>query len=394
MQTLAYLCLKLPRNVEVSEEASKTFLSALKDINYVSPILKLFGKKPPALSLEIILSDGQIRFFSICDETIAPFIETQIKASYPLCVIEKLKQDPLENFPNINMVSIQLTKGNFYPISTYDSFKETDPMTNMLSVLSKASGQEKVAIQIALESINDSWQQQFEKYAEQGEKRQDGTYSPRPDASVILEKTKEPGFGVAIRFAAQKKETLTSLISAMGVYTRAGGNALRGSYPNFFTRKRTLKSFLGRRVTGGMILNIKEIASIWHLPSEKVKVPGIEWGKNVLSDPPENLPVAYAMTEEEKKTVNFFAKIHFRNTEAIFGIKERDRLRHIWALGKTGTGKSTMLENMAIDDFRKDRGVAFIDPHGAIHASICLNLFPNTASTKLFTSILPTVNTQ
>lgn len=361
---LTYLSLKLPRNVEVTEEASKTFLAALKDINYVNPFLRIFGKKPLVLSLEIILRESQIKFFLTCDELIAPFIETQVKANYPLCVIEKAKQDPLEDFTDVKIAYMTLAKGNYYPISTYEDFKETDPMSTMLSVLSKVSEKEKAAIQIILESVHDSWHQQLEKYASQGEKNPDGTYKPRYDASVILEKIKEPGFNVSIKLAAQTKETLTGLVSAIGVYTKAGGNSLRASYPNFLTKKRALKKFISRRSTKSIILNIKEIASIWHLPSDKVKVEGIAWGRNVLSEPPENLPVAVNMTEEEKATTNFFAKTQFRNSEVIFGIKERDRLRHIWALGKTGTGKSTMLENMAIDDIRKDRGVAFIDPHG------------------------------
>ena len=68
--------------------------------------------------------------------------------------------------------------------------------------------------------------------------------------------------------------------------------------------------------------------------------------------------------ETEKKQINFFAKTLFQNREVVFGIKQDDRRRHIWAIGKTGTGKSTLLQNMAIDDIRAGRGLAVIDPHG------------------------------
>ena len=47
-----------------------------------------------------------------------------------------------------------------------------------------------------------------------------------------------------------------------------------------------------------------------------------------------------------------------------FGIKQKDRRLHIYTIGKTGTGKSTMLENMIIDDILSGRGVAVVDPHG------------------------------
>lgn len=54
---------------------------------------------------------------------------------------------------------------------------------------------------------------------------------------------------------------------------------------------------------------------------------------------------------------------NFRNSNKLFGIKPRDRLQHIYCLGKTGVGKSTLLQNMALDDIHKGHGVIVIDPH-------------------------------
>lgn len=62
--------------------------------------------------------------------------------------------------------------------------------------------------------------------------------------------------------------------------------------------------------------------------------------------------------------INFFAKTNFRNQERIFGIKEDDRRRHMYVIGKTGMGKSNLLENMAIQDIRAGHGVCVVDPHG------------------------------
>ena len=94
MPTLTTLFLKLPRNIEVTPEAAKTFLAALTQINSVSSIQKLFGTKPHALALEIASVNQQIRFLITCDADIAQFIETQIQSNYPLVVIEKVV-DPL-----------------------------------------------------------------------------------------------------------------------------------------------------------------------------------------------------------------------------------------------------------------------------------------------------------
>ncbi len=62
--------------------------------------------------------------------------------------------------------------------------------------------------------------------------------------------------------------------------------------------------------------------------------------------------------------INFFAKTNFRNQEVNFGIKKDDRRRHMYIIGKTGMGKSNMLENMAIQDIRNGEGVCVVDPHG------------------------------
>lgn len=66
----------------------------------------------------------------------------------------------------------------------------------------------------------------------------------------------------------------------------------------------------------------------------------------------------------ENDDLNLFAKTNFRNMWKIFGIKTDDRRRHVYVIGKTGMGKSTMLENMVVQDIKGGRGVALVDPHG------------------------------
>lgn len=67
---------------------------------------------------------------------------------------------------------------------------------------------------------------------------------------------------------------------------------------------------------------------------------------------------------QERDEISFFAKTNFRNQERIFGIKTDDRRRHMYVIGKTGMGKTNLLENLAIQDIKHGKGVAFIDPHG------------------------------
>jgi len=65
-----------------------------------------------------------------------------------------------------------------------------------------------------------------------------------------------------------------------------------------------------------------------------------------------------------KKDISFFAKTNFRNEYRKFGIKKEDRRRHTYIVGKTGMGKTNLLETMAISDIQSDKGVCILDPHG------------------------------
>jgi hypothetical protein len=71
------------------------------------------------------------------------------------------------------------------------------------------------------------------------------------------------------------------------------------------------------------------------------------------------------MPQEDPNKITYFATTNSRGESVPFGIKRKDRAKHMYVIGKTGMGKSTMLENLAIQDIRNGEGVAFIDPHGS-----------------------------
>ncbi len=74
------------------------------------------------------------------------------------------------------------------------------------------------------------------------------------------------------------------------------------------------------------------------------------------------MPVPY--DHDHDREINFFAETNFRNMRRKFGIKTDDRRRHVYVLGKTGMGKTTLLENMVLNDIAAGHGVAYVDPHG------------------------------
>ena len=77
----------------------------------------------------------------------------------------------------------------------------------------------------------------------------------------------------------------------------------------------------------------------------------------------------------DPEQVTYFAETDFRGKRHKFGIKAKDRSKHMYVIGKTGMGKSTMLENMAVQDLKNGNGVVFIDPHGG-SAELLLDYVP------------------
>lgn len=77
----------------------------------------------------------------------------------------------------------------------------------------------------------------------------------------------------------------------------------------------------------------------------------------------------------DPEKITYFGEADFRNANRKFGIKQSDRTRHVYVIGKTGMGKSTLLENMAVQDVQQHHGMAFIDPHGK-SAELLLDYVP------------------
>lgn len=76
------------------------------------------------------------------------------------------------------------------------------------------------------------------------------------------------------------------------------------------------------------------------------------------------------MAESHDQRITYFGETDFRNKKAHFGIKAKDRTRHMYVIGKTGVGKSTLLSNMIIQDIQNGEGVGVIDPHGELAESV------------------------
>ena len=134
-----------------------------------------------------------------------------------------------------------------------------------------------------------------------------------------------------------------------------------------------LKRYQQRSVVNPMMMSVEEIATVYHMPSKDVGTPNVVWVTSRKLEPPHNLPLPGMVPDDELTIVG---NTNFRGHKELFGIKQVDRRRHIYIIGKTGMGKSVLLENMIHSDVQTGKGVAVIDPHGDLAESV-INSVPS-----------------
>ncbi len=130
-------------------------------------------------------------------------------------------------------------------------------------------------------------------------------------------------------------------------------------------REKLMSAIKSAEIKNQMIMSGEELASIYHLPNRAMNVANMSATECRKMEPPHNLP-----KKDREKELTLIGKSNFRNNRNIFGIKEDDRRRHMYIVGKTGMGKSTLLENMIFSDIEKGKGVAVIDPHGDLAEAV------------------------
>lgn len=385
MNALSVLQISLPQTNEYTSESAASLLSSLAHIpqrSLFSKLLSLAGSTSPLkFSLEIVSLGQAVKFYMTVPEDQEAYFESQIMAAYPLASITKEREDYLASclsLPGLNMGQLKLAYSNYYPLKIYTDFKDVDPLSSILGVFSKTGPNDFLLVQVVCQPAGSSWQKKARGYLEKEILDSSGKVKSKSDKGIIEEKISQIGFKTALRFLSNNRLLLNSLVNSFSIFSRGDGNTFTFQAPFFWQKKSFLKA-IGERsfkfFPRGNILAVNEIATLWHLPNADIKIPNIVWAKTVISDPPANLPVATGNPEEQSQ-INFIARTNFKNKITTFGIKKNDRRRHMYSVGKTGTGKSTLLANMAISDMRNREGLAVFDPHGDL-CEILLDYIPS-----------------
>jgi len=365
---------------------------------------KTFGKRSDVFSLEIVSENGFINFYAAVPKKFQDFFIQQLQAVYPEVYFEIVTDYNL--FKPKSQISAGLLNFNAdfsLPIKTYKTF-ENDPLESITNSLSKLQENESAAVQYVFRSAPKAWHSRGKKIAKNihkgmsfkkavakvggigdlsaigkvfsvflsffitEEKSSDpssDTYSlssmEQEQAKGLEEKTSKSALEVNIRIVTSSlsiERSNSILTDILNSYTQYNvyeyGNSFKAHIPKNIND--VIYHFIYRNYISKykLILNSEEMVSVMHLPLPTTDTPNINWLQAVKLPPPSTMP----------KEGLLLGMNTYRGKETKVYIKEKDRFRHIYEIGQTGTGKSVFMESLIKQDIENGKGVCVIDPHG------------------------------
>jgi len=399
------LVLEIPKANDKSELAAEQLFASLHGILRDKGELALNGGYQEHLSFEIASVNGQIRFYAWVPRTLRSFVEGQIYSQYPSVQISKADEDYVshEQHHGVSYSSeITLTDNEMLPIKTFQNF-EVDPLAGITGALAKLeSTGEEVWIQILARPIADDWHKASSLWVKgvKSGKSSDffgfklawisdilkALWQPpevgKPGVAPVKEvserdktriaeaekKATKLGYQVKIRLVYMGESTVNAKLrmqAIVGTFKQFNSTNLNGfkmSSPTF--AKEDLQGYRARSFgKGGYILNIEELASVFHLPHTNVETPNVVWASSKSAEPPSKLPIITGDSAIDEN-ISAFGMTNFRGINHQFGMLRTDRSRHMYIIGQTGAGKTGTLALLALSDIFHGHGYAIVDPHG------------------------------
>lgn len=356
-----------------------------------------FLGREDTVSFEIVAEEGVVSFYIVAPTRFRDFIEQQLHSQYPLAQVEDVGDYNI--FPaqgSIAATQLRFKNANYFPIKTYKQL-ESDPLNAITNSLSKVAEEDGAALQIVVRSARSGWRSMGVKLAslmqqgmplreakkkagpfgflagssrtqKEGEPPKEYKLSQTEEEMVksIEEKVGKLGLDANIRIVAGSKSPVKAkqyVDNIAGAFTQFNSP----QYGNAFSRmtgnqKKLIRDFIFRSFNekGSMVLAGHELASVYHMPLASTETPNIRWLAARKPPPPSNLP-------SEGLELGY---VNFRGKKSVVRIKQEDRRRHMYVIGKSGTGKSVLLENMIKQDIEAGRGVCVMDPHGDLARAV------------------------
>ena len=358
---------------------------------------RLYGQRH--FAFEIVGSQGLVYFYAMVPITLLDVVKHAIISAYPTALAEEVDEHNIFNaVGKLNAVAggeFTLKKPFGYPIATYQEAKR-DSMQSVLNALSTLEKEDGAAIQILMRPANPEWQDQARDLAQnvrKGKKKKtllqhtgswgrqfltsfinppssDTGKSDKPDLSnleqstldAVDDKTRYQGYEVLVRvvvssnISQRAQAILSNVVAAFSLFDAPGRNGFKfesTSHPEGLVTDYLLRLFPQRK--SETILNSIELATLFHFPDQRnIPTSQLRRQESKQVDAPRNMPsdgllLGYNIFRGVKKPIR---------------LAIQDRQRHMYVVGQTGTGKSTFLENLALQDMLNGNGFAFVDPHG------------------------------
>lgn len=360
------LFIRIPQDVEKPHQMFEQFLVNIHEILHHHTI-----------SFEITSYNQHIYFFAVIHKNYRELLEGQLYSIYPYAEIEEVKDyvDPAVLNQGFAGCELWLKRSDIIPIKTFKEF-EGDSLAGVLAVLTKADSHEKVWIQVFIEPLEDNWTLNFLRKLKMKWnsiklyfriKNYFKLKTARGMRAMELEaykhKADEHAYRTLIRLAyvAETKQKadikLDALTKAFFQFNTIDLNGFREVRikPKIF-----FENYKSRKITAGYVLSALEAASLYHLPHPE-QIPHVVHVLSRKAEPPRDLPRSGVLKPEE---MSVFGVTNFHNQNFTFGVKRADRRRHLYVVGKSGTGKSKMLELLIHADIHAGEGVGILDPHG------------------------------
>jgi hypothetical protein len=395
------LILEIPRTNDKKELAAEQMFASLHGILRSKRELAAQGGLQEHISFEIAAIEKRIRFYVWVPSNLQNFVEGQVYAQYPTVQIFKADSDYASRDISHSVTytaDLSLTDNEVLPIKTFQSF-EVDPLAAVTATLAKLEEPgEEMWIQVLTRPVSDLWHRKATRYSmrvksgmgggssggsmgyytlraiealwkppEENGKPPEISERDKGRIAEVEKKSTKLGYQVKIRicYLGSSEQTaklrMQAIIGTFKQFNSTNLNGFQIKNPTFSVdgvAQYRARFFIDR----GYILNIEELASVYHLPHTNVETPNIVWATSKTAEPPATLPIIQG--NEADAEISAFGLTNFRGFNQQFGMYRSDRGRHVYIIGQTGAGKSGMLELFALSDIYHHQGYAIIDPHG------------------------------
>lgn len=366
--------------------------SALSDIGLSEQLFSALSSLGEPFVFEISvhhLGEG-IHFYLAVPRASLPFAMEQIHGLFPTARVQEVDDYTIINpHGEVRAARLSLAEPYLKPIRSYVEAK-VDTLGPIVSTLSRleavgdgatiqilvrpAEGGVKKRMNNAIESLKKGYKfseilrTDFLNVSDVVGALQTSSKNERPVETIVDEqalqmvqgKMSHPLFSVIVRIvtssatADHADDLLTAIAGSFAQFSSPDRNSFVVIKPQ--TQHALLSDYAFRQWRGNeaFVLSSEELASIFHLPTTIAGAPRVAWLKTHESAAPSTLPSEGVVLGTSE----------FRGEEKVIRIAPDDRRRHVYLLGQTGTGKSYLMRNMAIQDIEAGKGVCVIDPHG------------------------------